>query len=156
MLTSLEDTFSGNALLFGTERVTAQREPIGKLEDHVGLIDGCIPFDGLSLGFKSSGRIKFRRVESPGSSRRVKPSRLSRSRSCNGDGPRRPGMLSDREAGGSGVLREFGLADGGSREARSDVCDLRATGDWQGGGELLGRENRRGNVGGWVRHFCRN
>jgi hypothetical protein len=156
MLTSLEDTFSCDALLLGTERVTAQGESIGELEDHIGLIDGCIPFDGLALGFKSSRRIKLRRIESAGRSGRVKPSSLTRSGSRNGDGSRRPRVLSDGEAGSSGILREFGLADGGSREARSDVCDLRAAGDWQGGGELLGRENRRGDVGGRVRHFCRN
>jgi hypothetical protein len=156
MLTSLEDTFSCDALLLGTERVTAQGEPIGELEHHIGLINGCIPLDGLALGFKSSRRIKFRRIESTRRSGRVKPSTLSRRRSRNRDGSRRPGMLSDSEAGSSGVLREFGLADGGSREARSDVCDLRAAGNWQGGGELLGREDRRGDVGGWVRHFCRN
>lgn len=154
MLTSLEDTFSGNALLLGTERVTAQGQPISKLENHVGLIERSVPFDGVALGFKSAGSVEFRRVETTAGSRRVKTTRLTGSRSCNGNGSRGSRVLSDGETGCSGVFVRFsGLADGGSREARRDVSDLGAAGDWQGRGEFLRGKNRGRDVGRRVRHF---
>jgi hypothetical protein len=97
ILTGLEDTFSGNALALGTERVTAQGESISKLENHVGFIELFVPFHDLALALESARGVEFGGVETSGRGRRIETACLTRGRPYDGNRSGRSGMLSDRK-----------------------------------------------------------